>query len=554
MRDLWYKNAIIYGVDVGRFQDSDGDGIGDLKGLIQRLDYLAGLGITCIWLLPFYPSPNRDNGYDTRNYLEVDPRFGTLDDFIEFVHRAGERGIRVIMDLVMNHTSDQHPWFQASRHDPESRFRDYYVWTGNPPPVAPNEGTIFPGEEASVWTYDEIAREYYYHRFYHFEPELKISNPEVPEEIIRTMDFWLSFGVAGFRVDAASHMIEKKGIDSARPVNPHGILRDFRKFVEGRAEGAVLLGESDVRAAELEDYFGEGDELNLLFNFLLDNYLFLAFARGESSPLEYVLGLMPAIPHEGQWANFLRNLDELDLERLTDEEREEVYQAFAPDEDMRIFGRGIRRRLAPMFDADQTRLRMAYSLLFSLPGSPMIVYGDEIGMGEDLSRESRDAVRTTMQWSDEENGGFSTIEKGAVGNGTISEGAYGYPSLNVELQEADPESLLSWMKQLTRARRTCPEFGWGPCQVIHSDNSAVFAHRAEWRGGHVMAVHNLSGESFTTDLDLGHQRHGDLIAILGDSNFEIVDKQTLRVELEGYGHLWLREGTTGSEDANGVSR
>ncbi|HET7275520.1 MAG TPA: alpha-amylase family protein [Longimicrobiaceae bacterium] len=547
MKDLWYKNAIIYGLDLSRFQDSDGNGIGDFQGLIRRLDYLADLGITCIWLLPCYPSPDRDNGYDIEDYLAINPQHGTLDDFIEFIHCAGERGIRVIMDLVMNHTSDQHPWFQAGRRDSASRFRDYYVWTDSPPPIPPGEGTIFPGQEDSVWTYDEVAGSYYYHRFYHFEPELKIANPQVLEEIFRTMDYWLSFGVSGFRVDAASHMIEKKGIDSARPENPHGILRDLRKFVEERREGAILLGESDVRAAELEDYFGEGDELNLLFNFLLDNYLFLALAREETAPIEHVLGLLPAIPHEGQWANFLRNLDEADLERLTPEERDEVFSAFAPDENMRIYGRGIRRRLAPMFDGDQRRLKLAFSLLFALPGSPMIVYGDEIGMGEDLARKGRNAVRTTMQWSDEPNGGFSDVPAGSLGDAVISAGDFAYDELNVARQQADPDSLLNWMKRLIHTRRQCPELGWGPTKLVRTGNPAVLAHRAEWRGGHVLTVHNLSGKACSATLDLTHQQHGELHSLLGEAPFEMDSAGNLRIDLEAYDYKWLREGSTGSE-------
>jgi maltose alpha-D-glucosyltransferase/alpha-amylase len=547
MNDLWYKNAILYAVDVGTFQDSDGDGIGDFQGLISRLDYLVELGVTCIWLLPFYPSPGRDNGYDVRDYFEIDPRHGTLDDFVEFLHRAGEHGIRVILDLVVNHTSDRHPWFQAARRDEKSRYRDYYVWTDDPPPVSLGKGTIFPGQEQSIWTYDEVAGAYYYHRFYGFEPELQIANPEVQEEIYRIMDFWLSFGISGFRLDAASHMIEAKGIESTQPGNPHGVLRDLREFVQQRREGAILLGESDVRAAELEDYFGEGDELNMLLNFLLDNYLFLALARQRSEPVEYVLGLLPSIPHEGQWANFLRNLDELDLERLSEEERQEVYEAFAPEEEMRIYGRGVRRRLAPMLMDDRRRLEMAYSLLFSLPGSPMLVYGDEIGMGDDLSLVGRNAVRTPMQWSEAENAGFSAASWKALARPVISEGEFGYEKVNVAAQRTDPDSLFSWMKHLIQTRRQCPEFGWGALTTVSTGDEAVFAHRCEWRGGHVMAVHNLSEEARTVRIDLGHQRHGTFTPLLGNARFEVDGDNVLRVELEPYGHQWLREGSPGSE-------
>ncbi len=539
--ELWYKNAIVYAIDVELFQDSDNDGIGDFPGLTSRLPYLARLGVTCIWLLPFYRTPNRDNGYDIEDYYSIDPRHGTLEDFVEFVHRAGEHGIRVVADLVVNHTSDRHPWFQAARRDPASRYRDYYVWAQNPPPIPPDGGTIFPGQENSVWTWDEVGRAYYYHRFYHFEPELKAANPDVQEEIYRIMDFWLSFGVSGFRVDAASHMIaEKGGLDSTRPPDPHGILKEMRRFVSDRRPGTVLLGESDVRVEEVADYFGAGDELNLLFNFLLDNYLFLALAREEAEPLASVLNLIPSIPHEGQWVNFLRNLDELDLERLTEEERQDVYRVFAPDEDMRIYGRGIRRRMAPMLGGDRRKLEMAYSLLFSLPGSPMLVYGDEIGMGEDLSLDGRDAVRTPMQWSKGRNAGFSGAAKSALRNPVVDEEPFSYREVNVAAQEEDPESLLSWMRALIGVRRRCPEFGWGPWRLIHSDEPGVFAHRCEWRGGHVAAVHNLRGEGCTATLRLAPEVRDGYEELLGGARHELDPDGGLRVELGPYGYLWLR--------------
>jgi maltose alpha-D-glucosyltransferase/alpha-amylase len=436
----------------------------------------------------------------------------------------------------MNHTSDQHPWFQAARRDARSRYRDYYVWTDSPPPTPPDEGTIL--EENTVWTYDEIAGAYYYHRFYHFEPGLKFANPEVQEEMQRVLDFWLCFEVAGFRVDAASHMIHKKGIDSAEPGNPHGILKDLRRYVNDRREGSVLIGEADVRPSELADYIGEGDELNMIFNFLLNNYTFLALAREQAEPIARGLSLLPTVPQEGQWANFLRNLDEVDLERLTEDERQEVYQAFGPKPEMQIFGRGIRRRVAPML-RDRRQLEMAWSLLFSLPGTPMLVYGDEIGMGDDLSQDGRNSVRTSMQWSDAKNAGFSEAPAKALRRPVISEGTFSYRKVNVAAQQDDSDSLLSHMKQLIAARRQAREVGWGSCEVIGTDQPSVFAHWCKYQRDAVLAVHNLSRKPCTATLDL-EQDDRHLTRIHGNTEPESPKQGAFRFHLPEYGHGWFR--------------
>jgi maltose alpha-D-glucosyltransferase/alpha-amylase len=540
MDQLWYKDAVIYGVDVDAFQDGNGDGIGDFRGLTDRLGYLVDLGVTCLWILPFYPSPDRDNGYDIRDYYGVDPRHGTLDDFITFLRKAGEHGIRVILDLVMNHTSDQHPWFQAARRDPRCRYHDYYVWTDSPPPTPPDKGNIL--EENTVWTYDEVAGAYYYHRFYHFEPELQFANPDVPVEMERVLDFWLSFEVAGFRVDAASHMIHKKGLDSTEPRDPHGILKELRRFVTERREGTVLLGEADVEPSQLADYIGEGDELNMIFNFLLNNYLYLALARQEAEPIARCLGLLPTIPQQGQWANFLRNLDEVDLERLTDEERQEVFAAFGPKPEMQIFGRGLRRRLAPML-RDRRQLEMAWSLLFSLPGTPMIVYGDEIGLGEDLSLDGRNAVRVPMQWSDGKNAGFSDAARKDLKRPVVTEGDFGYPKVNVAAQLDDPDSLLSHVKKLIAVRRRSRECGWGSFDVIPTDNPAVFAHWSKYQRDAVLTVHNLAKKSCTVTLDLKTESR-NLARLHGNAEPQSPEQDTFRLRLPEYGYGWFRiEGT-----------
>ena len=533
----WYKNAVIYGLDVSTYQDSNGDGIGDFPGLCRRLDYLVDLGVTCVWLLPFFSTPDRDNGYDVIDYFSIDPRLGTLEEFLTFVRGAGERGIRVMIDLVMDHTSDQHPWFQAARHDRHSRYRRYYVWTDAPPPTDTGKKNIFPGEESTVWTYDEIAGQYYYHRFYHFEPDLDVGNPEVREEVKRVIDYWLSFGISAFRVDAASHMIEPH--QAGQPVashDPHFILRDLRAFTSSRRADTALLGEADVEPAELRNYFGDGDEMHLLYNFLLNNFLFLAFATGRAEPLQRCLRLLPAIPEDAQWMNFLRNLDELDLERLSEEERDMVYQSFAPDRDMRIFGRGIRRRLAPML-GDRRRLESAFSLLFSLPGTPLIVYGDELGMGEDLSLDGRQAVRTPMQWSNGRQAGFSTASAQALPLPVVTTGPFGYRDVNVADQTTDPDSFLNWTKELIKLRRQCPEWGWGICHPIPSGELAVFAHGVEWKGRRLIAVHNLSDKAGMVRLE----REPDcrLIPMLSSRGGD-PPPDTLKLDLEPYGYRWYR--------------
>lgn len=543
--ELWYKNAIFYAIDVSVFADSDGDGIGDFRGLIDHLDHLAFLGVTCLWVLPFYPSPRRDNGYDIADYFGVDPRLGTLDDFIEFVHRAGERGMRVIIDLVMNHTSDKHSWFQAGRRSRDSRYHHYYVWTDAPPPTPPGEGTIFPDREDSVWTYDEVAGRYFYHKFYGFQPDLNLGNADVREEIHRVLDYWTSFGISGFRVDAAPHMIAKNGVPGTEPTDPHGVLRGMYQAVTARRPDAVLLGESDVEPEQLAVFYGDGDELTLLFNFLLDNYLFLALARGEGAPLTEALHRLPTVPERGAWANFLRNLDELDLERLSEEEREAVYRAFAPTPEMRIFGRGIRRRLAPMM-GDRARLELAMSLLFSLPGTPVIVYGDEIGMGDELQVEGRDTVRTPMQWSSARNGGFSNAPKQALYRPVVSDARFGPKQVNVADQRTDPDSFLHWMRGLIHLRRECPEIGLGTWHSMEVEEPSVFAHLCEWKGRIVVAVHNLTARPCEVVLDLSDNHVTHLESLWGSGACEALAEGRFRLELAGFGYRWFRVGNARS--------
>jgi maltose alpha-D-glucosyltransferase / alpha-amylase len=545
-RDLWYKRAIIYSVDVETFYDSNGDGIGDIEGLIQRLDYLHGLGVTCLWILPFFPSPNRDNRYDVSDYYAVDPLLGTLGDFTELMHQAHDRGMRVIIDLVVNHTSHDHPWFQEARENPESPYHDFYIWAEEEPET--DEENVFPDQEEGIWSYDDKARKWYLHRFYHHQPDLNVANAAVREEIKKIMGFWLQLGVSGFRVDAAPFLIELEGIaDTEVDVSePFEYLRDMRDFLALRRGDAVLLAEANVGPHEIEDYFGENDKLHMLFNFLMNQQMFLAFAREEAEPLTRGWTLPPAPPPRGQWANFLRNHDELDIDRLSGREKEDVFAAFGPEKGMQLYRRGIRRRLPPMFDGDQRRLRMAYSLMLTLPGTPVIWKGEEIGMGEDLSLEERNSVRTPMQWSAGRNGGFSTAPKKQLIRPVIDKGDFAYSKVNVEDQRRDPGSLLNWMSQAIDRRKECPEFGFGECRMIETGHPAVFAHRCEWEGGRVLAVHNLAGRGCTVTLDLGTDREVQLIDILGDKLHDDVDEQAHRVKLGPYGFRWFRikEDTT----------
>ncbi|MFB6130169.1 MAG: alpha-amylase family protein [Salinigranum sp.] len=539
--DHWYKNSVIYALDVERFNDSDADGVGDFAGLTERLDYLTNLGVDCLWLLPFYPTPNRDNGYDVMDYYGVDDRLGTLGDFAQFMEEAESRGIRVLVDLVVNHTSDQHPWFQRAREDPDSKYRDYYVWTDDPDEATVEAETIFPGQEESVWTYDEVAEAYYFHRFYSFEPGLNLSNPDVRQEIRKIMGFWLRLGVDGFRLDAAAHLIEPKGFETTQPDDPHGVLKHLRSFVTKRKGDAALLGEVDLGPDREGEFFGDGDELNMLYNFLLDNYLFLAFARESAEAVVEGIRLLPSVPAGGQWVNFLRNLDELDLERLTQSERDDVFEAFAPDEDMRIFGRGIRRRLAPMLDGDERRIEMAYSLLFSLPGTPMIVYGDEIGMGEDLSLEGRTAVRTPMQWADEPNGGFSEAPGEDLVDPVIDEGPFGYEKVNVVDERFDPDSLFNWMQRLVHVRKQLPAMGWGRFELLTSATPGVLVHRCTWEGDALVAIHNLTAEPTTVSFEVPEDvTFADVFA---NRRYESVDGGTCEFEVDPYGFRWLRAGS-----------
>jgi maltose alpha-D-glucosyltransferase/alpha-amylase len=535
MIDLWYKDAVVYELDVETYQDSNGDGVGDFPGLIRRLPYIAGLGVTCIWLQPFYPTPNKDDGYDVTDYYSVDPRLGTLGDFVEFMRQARERGIRVIADLVVNHTSDEHPWFQQARADKSSPYRDYYIWSKTKPKDA-DKGVVFPGFQKSVWSHDDQAGAYYHHQFYEHQPDLNIANRTVREEICKIMGFWLQLGLSGFRLDAAPFLHGRPGAGGTETPELYKHLGEFRQFLSWRSSGAIILAEANVPFEEVEHYFGPGTQIHMLFNFLLNQHLFLALARESAAPLARLLKSLPDLPRTGQWANFLRNHDELDLGRLSEEQREEVYSAFAPQENMRLYERGIRRRLAPMLAGDRKRQCLAYSLLNTLPGTPVLRYGDEIGMGEDLSLPERFSVRTPMQWSSDKNAGFTTPNVRHLIRSVIT-GDYGPEVINVADQQRDPQSLLNWMEHVLRIRKECPEFGWGSLTVLNSRDESVLAHRCEWNDGAVIAVHNMAKTRVTADVELGHDER--LFELLGDRRHQSVEDPR-SVEVDGYGFRWFR--------------
>jgi len=538
MADLWHKDAIIYSMDVETFCDSNEDGIGDFPGLKQKLSYIAGLGFNTIWLMPFFPTPNRDDGYDVCEYYNVDPRLGTLGDFVDFMRAAQELGIRVVIDLVVNHTSDQHPWFQAARRDKKSPYRDFYVWSTNKPDNA-NQGMVFPGVQTSVWTYDRLAKAYYFHRFYKHQPDLNMENPKVREEICKIMGFWLELGVSGFRVDAAPSLLEMKKAGASDP-DPYQYFREFREFLSWRRGDAILLAEANVSMDRIGDYFGNGTRMHMLFNFMLNQHIFLALARENAQPIMEAIHLPPTVYPTCQWANFLRNHDEIDLGRLSEGQRQEVFQSFGPKKNMQLYDRGIRRRFAAMMNNDPLRIRMAYSLMLSLPGTPVVYYGDELGMGDDLRLKERDAVRTTMQWSADRHGGFSLSKKARLPQDTIAEGPLGYRKLNVAAARRDPQSLLNWMERAIRMRRESPEFGRGNWSVVETRDEAVFAHCCSCDGGAVVAVHNLSRKPRKVTLDLSDQCPEELVEVISDVHYPQLKRAPYEFTINGYGYRWLR--------------
>jgi maltose alpha-D-glucosyltransferase / alpha-amylase len=540
IEDLWYKNTVIYSLDLETFLDANGDGVGDFQGLIRRLDYLQALGIGTVWLAPFQPTPNRDNGYDVRDYYGVDPRHGSSGDFVEFMHQAQKRGIKVLMDLVVNHTSDEHPWFQEARKSEESPYRDWYYWSKKRPPGW-NQGMVFPGVQKRTWSHDQVAKAYYHHRFYDFQPDLNTENPHVRAEIRRIIGYWLQLGVAGFRIDAVPFLIESVVPGEEKRKLNFEYLTEFRQFMQWRVGDAILLGEANVLPEENEKYFGGngGDGIHMMFNFYVNQHLFYALATGEVAPLVEAIRATREIPVTAQWAQFLRNHDELDLGRLTEEQRQKVFARFAPEKEMQLYDRGIRRRLAPML-GDQRHEELAYSVMFSLPGTPVIRYGDELRMGDDLRLPEREAVRTPMQWSDEPNGGFSTAAKTV--HPVISEGVWGHRHVNAEAQRRDPSSLLNWMAKMIRLRKECPEIGWGSCHILETGSLHALALRYDWRGNSVLVVHNFDEKPHEVLIAPGVERADRLSNLLVAEELPAEPSGEFRMALDPLGYGWFRIG------------
>ncbi|WP_398478017.1 alpha-amylase family protein [Tardiphaga sp.] len=540
--DLWYKNAVFYCLSVGSFMDSDGDGIGDFRGVTRRLDYLHGLGITAIWLMPFQASPGKDDGYDISDYYSVDKRYGTLGDFVEFTHGCHQRGIRVIIDLVVNHTSDQHPWFKAARSSKESPYRDWYVWSDKKPANA-NKGMVFPGVQKTTWTHDKTSKSWYFHRFYDFQPDLNTSNPHVQAEILKIMGFWLQLGVSGFRMDAVPFIIATKGPKVNKPVEQYDMLRVFREFLQWRKGDAIVLAEANVLPETDMEYFGDdGDRMHMMFNFHVNQHLFYALAAGDARPLAAAMKVTKPRPATAQWGLFLRNHDELDLGRLSEKQRKIVFEAFGPDKSMQLYDRGIRRRLAPMLGGDRRRLELAYSLMYTLPGTPVLRYGDEIAMGDDLTLPERNCARTPMQWSTEPHAGFTKSERSK--NPVIDKGPYGYDHVNVAMQRRDPDSLLNWTERMIRMRKEVPEIGWGDFAIVATRDPSVLAIRYDWRNNSVVFVHNFNEEprEVTLAIGLDDERDLHLINLLSESHSHADDHGKHHLMLEGYGYRWFRTG------------
>ncbi len=526
---LWYKDAVFYELHVRTFYDSNGDGIGDLPGLIQKLNYLQTLGVDCIWLLPIYPSPRKDDGYDIADYYNIDPIYGTLDDFKALLQAAHQRGIRVIMDLVINHTSDQHPWFQAARADRNSPYRDYYVWSDTDQKYR-DARIIFLDTESSNWTWDEQAGQYYWHRFYSCQPDLNYDNPRVQEEMLHVARFWLEMGIDGFRVDAVPYLFEREGTNCENLPETHAYLKRLRSFVDTHFPDRLLLCEANQWPEEVRLYFGDGDEFHMGFHFPLMPRIFMALKKEDVTDIRTILERTPPIPDSCQWCIFLRNHDELTLEMVTEEERQWMWEQYAPHPRMRL-NLGIRRRLAPLLDNDRRKLELSHSLLFTLPGSPILYYGDEIGMGDNIFLNDRDGVRTPMQWDSTPTAGFTT----ATPITPLLSGEYAPDRVNVQQQLADPTSLLNTIRRMIAVRKRYPAFGRGTFQWIDPGTSAIAAYLRLWEDQRILVLNNLSASP--QPVKLPAEFYKPAVNLLNDHPFSVSDS----LVLPPYAWYWLKQ-------------
>jgi maltose alpha-D-glucosyltransferase/alpha-amylase len=534
----WYKKAIIYELHIRAFHDSNADGIGDIPGLIEKLPYLQSLGVDCLWLLPMYPSPLKDDGYDIADYYNIHPDYGTLDDFKRLLDEAHKRNLRVLTELVLNHTSDQHPWFQEARRDPSSPKRNYYVWSDTDDRYK-NARIIFTDTERSNWTWDPVAKQYFWHRFFSHQPDLNFDNPEVQEAMLDVMRFWLKLGVDGFRVDAVPYLFEREGTNCENLPETHAYLKKLRATLDAEFQGRVLLAEANQWPADVRLYFADGDEFHMGFHFPVMPRLFMAIRREERTPIVEILQQTPDIPEACQWALFLRNHDELTLEMVTDEDRDYMYSEYAKDPRMRV-NIGIRRRLAPLMDNGRRRLELLHSLLFSLPGTPVMYYGDEIGMGDNIYLGDRNGVRTPMQWTGDRNAGFSRADGARMYFPVIADPVYGYQAINVEAQERTLTSLLQWVKELIRVRQRYPVFALGSLRFVNPSNRRVMAFVREHEGQSVLVVCNLARSAEPAELDLTEWTGATPVELISGSVFPAVTERPYQLSMGPYMFLWFR--------------
>jgi maltose alpha-D-glucosyltransferase/alpha-amylase len=535
---LWYKDAIIYQLHVKSFCDSNGDGIGDFRGLLQRLDYIESLGVTCLWLLPFFASPLRDDGYDVADYRQIHHDYGTLEDFQAFLQAIHGRGMRVIIELALNHTSDQHRWFQRARRAPAgSRERDYYVWSDTDQKYS-QARIIFLDTEPSNWTRDEVAGAHYWHRFFHHQPDLNYDNPVVLEEILGVIDFWLSMGVDGLRLDAVPYLVEREGTSCENLPETHAVIKTIRRHIDAHYPNRMLLAEANQWPADVREYFGAGDECHMAYHFPLMPRLFMSIHQEDRFSISDVLARTPEIPETCQWALFLRNHDELTLEMVTEEERDYMYLAYTADPEARL-NLGIRRRLAPLLGNDRRRIELLTALLFSLPGTPIIYYGDEIGMGDNIQLGDRHGVRTPMQWNAERNAGFSSADPERLYSPVIVDPVYSYQAVNVRAQQEDQASLLHWMRNMVALRKLFHVFGRGGLEMLEPDNRCIVAHVRRYEEDVMLCVANLSHVAQPVALDLSRYAGMTPVEMLGYTTFPPIGSEPYPLTLGAYGYYWF---------------
>jgi maltose alpha-D-glucosyltransferase/alpha-amylase len=535
---LWYKNAVFYQVHVRAFYDSNGDGVGDFQGLAQKLDYLRDLGINAIWLMPFFPSPLRDDGYDIADYRSVHPLYGTLQDFKNFLAAAHERQLRVVMEMVLNHTSDQHAWFQESRSSRDNPRRNWYVWSETDTPYR-SARIIFIDTEMSNWAWDPISKEHYWHRFFSHQPDLNYDNPAVREEMWDVMKFWLDMGVDGFRLDAVPYLIEREGTSCENLPETHIVIKELRAKLDSEYPGRMLLAEANQWPADLRPYFGTGDEFHMAFHFPLMPRMFMGLKLEDRKPITEILSQTPEIPASCQWALFLRNHDELTLEMVTDMERDYMYDSYARDKTMRL-NLGIRRRLAPLLEHDRRRIELMNGMLMSLPGTPIIYYGDEIGMGDNVNLGDRNGVRTPMQWNGGWNGGFSNADPESLYSPLIQNPVYGYQAVNVLSQRRSEHSLLSWMQHMITLRRSTPLFGSGSIEFLYPKNHRVLAYVRQQGDQAILVVNNLSSSAQAVELDLRRYKGKILIEMFGGNLFPRIGDMPYLLTMGPYQFYWFK--------------